>query len=176
VILIIASVVLGYGIYKQRSERPGGGNGQLVLVQSVTPDRTEPRVEQSSFINPSLDELDLSEEEKKALSFPNMDASDQEKQSHSELVKSIATSSPYLDISGCVVAEPIVFKIKQGETFTVRNGDDVAHAMVFDKEHRFDVAPRNTKNIVADFGHGPGIYGYACDLIPRIMGLILVTP
>lgn len=112
--------------------------------------------------------------EQNVLQVPAENATDEEKQRHFDLAVSLARESQALEITNCK-ANPIVLKIENGKSFTVVNKDSVEHALVLTPELRFVIPAESPKTIAADFGKGPGLYGYGCDGIPRLMGLFLVT-
>ena len=149
-VLTVLAIVLGYLIWLQ--------------PPPVTPGAQEKEV------------LSISSEEERVLQTPGPDATEEERRTHFELALRLATRTDFLDISACKVVEPVVFKVVERETFTVRNDDDIEHVMIIDEEHIYPVPAKGTLELVADFGNNTGLYGYGCDDVPQAVGLILVEP
>lgn len=117
----------------------------------------------------------LTPQERAALVTPARDASDEEKRRHFDLVVPLATRAEFLDITDCL-GNPIVFEATQDRGFSVKNSDDENHTLQLSEERFYTVPAGGTKDIVADFGFGPGVYGYGCDNSTGAAGVILVTP
>lgn len=154
VFLIVVAVMLGYMIFQQ--SRP----------------KSTDRIEKAGAAQALFQ--DLADKERAVLNVPSQDSTQEEKQQHFELVLRIAKEADYLDISQCIPS-PVVFKVKNDERFTVKNPDAVEHTIGLDPDHIFSVPAQSTKTIVADFGHGAGLYGYGCDASTKAVGLFLVA-
>jgi len=96
------------------------------------------------------------------------------KNNHIDVVRGAAKEAPYLDITKCEIADPVVLKIKESEGMKVRNQDSVTHTLVLDADTKFIIPAGATEQIKPDFLHGPGIYGYGCDEMPYSVGIFLV--
>ena len=132
----------------------------------------------SNRIFSSLDKLDISFEERERLVLnpPKDDASAEEKKNHFLIAQSIAKEAPYLNITTCKRGNPLVFKIKDGEEFVVKNEDSIEHTISMGANQNFRIAAHSTIAILPEFKIGPGIYGYGCDASENEVGMILVTP
>lgn len=164
VLLVVIAAGLGYFIYKKSLTEPASVEvGEDQVTASRPPQ--------------SLQDLEgvASEEEVAVLNAPGPDATEEERRSHFLLVQKAAKASPYLDITKCSIAQPVVFEVKDGATFTVKNEDTIEHGIVIDAEHTYRIPAGETKDIVADFGKGPGVYGFGCDSVPHAVGFFLIS-
>ena len=119
--------------------------------------------------------LGLTAEEAEVLQRSGQDTSSEEKRLYFELVQSIAQSAPYLDVSKCVIVQPVVFRVRQGESFSVRNDDTIEHTISLLAGEQFTVPAEGTIDVSPDFQEGPGVYGYRCDTVSSDVGLFLVS-
>lgn len=168
-ILLGVAVVLGYAIYRQTMAPP-------LSEEKAAPPESVPSAQAPEIVQPQNTGDELTEEQRAVLATPAPNASEAEKQKHFQLAQSLAKSASYLDITKCSLAEPLVLKIEQGRKFIARNEDVVEHVIVMDAKRTFSVPSKGTKEITADFGHGPGLYGFGCDTVPHAVGMFLVTP
>lgn len=159
VVLVGVAIILGYFIYQQRLQK-------------------QPTQEPQQPLSPQPQQVDkypsyASEED--VLVFPGEDASAEVGRRHLDLVRRIAKEAEVLEMdSGCTM-NPVVFRIQEGEEFTVKNSDSVDHELVVNPEHVYSIPAGQTQQVKADFGKGPGIYGYACAFVPHTVGIFLVT-
>ena len=103
------------------------------------------------------------------LSFPGPDASDEEKQAHSELVFSMAQDTDVINITQCE-ADPVVARMAVGGSVTFKNSDDGAHVIRM-LGADYEVAANSEILVTPDFSNGTGVYGYGCDSVPGGAGL-----
>jgi hypothetical protein len=96
------------------------------------------------------------------LIIPPPNAPESEKIAHFEIVKQYAREAEQLSISNCT-PDLAVFKTTLGKTFTVTNKDNSPHQIQISPSHLYDVPANGSLEIIADFGHGAGVYGYGCD-------------
>ena len=170
VLLVLVAIILGYSIYKQRFGTGSSGKSEQIKEQASVDSSSE---SQNPYL-PSAEELGITSEELAALDFPTSDASINEKNNHIDVVRGAAKEAPYLDITKCEIADPVVLKIKESEGMKVRNQDSVTHTLVLDADTKFIIPAGATEQIKPDFLHGPGIYGYGCDNMPYSIGVLLV--
>lgn len=116
----------------------------------------------------------LNADEKIALTPPAQNASEEEKKRHFDIAVKLALQTDNLDLTNCN-SGPVVLKVKQKQNLMLVNKGSVKRVMIFDEKLQFEIPEKSQKQIVVDFGHGPGLYGYGCDLIPNTSGLILVS-
>ena len=149
IVLVIFGIILGYFIFQQPSAEDLGENE---------------------------DNLVFSSDEGNVFKFPGPSATKEQQRAHFDLARSLATRTDVLDISMCDVTtpNPVVFKLVEGETFTVRNNDDVEHTMAINEDHAYVVSAKGTLDVLADFGNGSGLYGYACDRESVVAGLLFI--
>jgi len=147
--LVIFGIILGYLISQQPSAEDLGENEENLVSSS---------------------------DEGNVFKFPGPSATREQQRAHFDLARSLATRTDVLDISMCDVTAPtpIVFKLVEGETFTVRNNDDVEHTMVVNEDHAYVVSAKGTLEVLVDFGNGSGLYGYACDKESIVAGLLFI--
>ena len=165
IVLVFIAVALGFLIYRK----------QMPSI-SRQPSPTSPTTGQmpSESVSDETAKRELSAEEQAALTPPSRDASSAEQQDFLTLISRLAKESKFLDISGCF-ANPLVFRVKFKSSFTARNSDKVDRVIVFDEKNQFIVPAQETKEIKADFGKGPGIYGMGCDSSTGARGMFLIT-
>lgn len=113
--------------------------------------------------------------EKQQLLKIRQDSSQEEKQRHFDLVQKFAQDVAYLDITGCA-PRPFIIRLKDGKEFGVKNADGAEREMGIDPQHIYTIPARSEKKIKADFGHGPGVYGYGCDKSQDAVGMLLIIP
>jgi len=176
VTFILIAVILSFAIYKQRSYETDDILFQRRFLSDTSPDSIadnspKPTPTQSGD---NLDELSIEELESLVLDPPEKYASNEEKERHFSIVQRIAKSAEYLDITKCNVASPVVFKVKDGEAFIVKNDSSVEHTISIHDNQIFSIAAHSTKSIQPDFKIGAGVYGYGCDSSPREVGMLLV--
>ncbi|MDP2735599.1 MAG: hypothetical protein Q8P12_05330, partial [bacterium] len=151
VALILIAVGLGYLIFQQYS--PASEQGQ--------------EQEQGS---------ELSGDAGRVLTTPGPDATEEERIAHFELARRMAQESDVLDLSACSLADPVVLKLTEGQSFAVKNDDEQPHTMVFNENTMHQIPAGGSIELTADFEMGPGLYGYGCDSVPRAVGLLFVEP
>ena len=159
VLLALVAIVLGYLIYQQQFSEESTSQESL----------TRSGIEQTPQ-KKSTDEI------VEVLNIPPPDASQEEKQKHFELALREAKEASYLDITQCTLAAPVVFKVREGESFEVRNNDTEPHTIIINPENTFTIPAKESRDIAPDFVQGPGLYGYACDNVPRAVGMLFVEP
>lgn len=155
--LVIIAVVLGYKIYQQQIQIPPtastGDQSQNISEAPLTNQAT-------SAPASTIDNA----ERQKLFSFPGPDATEAERKSHSDLVNKLGNqfaSSTFLDITGCQ-PNPIVYRVKLGGSFRVKNSDQIDHTLSTDKKTVVKAGSDTTISSTA-IGDKPGDYGYGCD-------------
>ena len=159
VLLALLAIVLGYLIYQQQFSEES--------ISQEPPARSG--IEQTPQ-EKSTDEIP------EVLNIPPPDASQEEKQKHFEIALQEAKEASYLDITQCTLAVPVVFRVREGESFEVRNNDTKPHTIIINPENTFTIPAKESRDIAPDFVQGPGLYGYGCDLTAHSVGLFLVAP
>ncbi len=117
---------------------------------------------------------ELTPAEQEVLKTPQRNATEAERKAHFEKVIPLAKEAEFLDISTCL-GDPVVMRIKQGGKFTVRNNDTREHIIQMNEKLQFAVPAEGSKEITADFGFGPGTYGYGCDNSAGAAGIFFVN-
>lgn len=97
-----------------------------------------------------------------------------EKEAFYKIAAENAVPSDFIDLGGCD-PKPSALKVTQNKTFTVRNNDAAFHILVIDPGREYLIPAGGVKEITADFGKGPGIYGFGCDESEEAVGVILIT-
>lgn len=159
IIVVIVVLVLGYSIYTQRAS---------FFSQEKESNQVPPTSFDSTALGLTLEEAELLQRSETGRSI-------EESRSRFTLAQRLAQSAPYLDITSCVVAKPLVFKATQGESFSVRNDDTVEHTIIRSTGEQFIIPAEGTIDISPDFQKVPGVYGYRCDNGSQNAGLFLVT-
>lgn len=154
---VIIAFILGYAIYNQ--------------LQGKAPQQTQEEKQEETSTTPSVSR---SPEETELLQVPGENATDEERQQHLEGVLEVARSSDTLNVSSC---NPDIFalRVKQGETFTIKNDDTQEHTVVLNEDHIYKIPSQGSTEVEVDFGRGPGIYGYGCDTSGRAVGFLVVS-
>lgn len=153
--LVVVAVVLAVLVYKKN----GGGS----YVER--PQANFPASGQQSLVVPGSGDV---------LSAPGPNATEAERQAHGQLVASSAVETKSIDLTSCQ-AKPLVSRFREGAEITLINNDPVPHVMVFNPSLTFPVPAKSSSKIKANFGYGPGIYGFGCDQSPMAVGMILLT-
>lgn len=160
-ILFGASAVLGFKLVELLTARDNSRKAAARQDAFAGEDRVFPR--------------EITEAEHAALRTPPEGASEEEKRQHFDAVVPLATRAQFLDITRCL-GDPIVFEVFEGETFMVRNNDDADHTIQISRDTRFVIPAGGELGVNAEFGFGPGVYGYGCDNSAGAAGIFLVTP
>ena len=163
-ILVLVGGVLGYAIYQ---------SGALKSEQA-TPARQGQTGTSVSAPSTSTERTGLSGEERAALNPPGEDASEDERQRHTDLVFKLATDTDVLRISNCEPS-PVVMRVVNKREFIVRNSDLTDRTIFIDEERQYVIPAQGETVLPADFGKESGIYGYGCDLSNKGVGVFLVT-
>jgi hypothetical protein len=114
----------------------------------------------------------LTQDQKFILGLNKSDAS--AKKANYDLISRTAQESKILEIKDCEV-RPVVLKVKLGASFKAINHDLTDHVIATDIEHRYRVPAGQGVDLLADFGHGNGIYSLTCDNSDSLSGLFFVT-
>lgn len=162
-ILVVVGGILGYAIYQSGA-----------LKGTPTPTRQDQTGTSVSAPSTPTERTELSEEEKAALNPPGENASEDEKQRHTDLIFKLATDTDVLRISNCEPS-PVVMRVVNKRDFTVRNTDSTDRTIFIDGERQYVIPAQGETVLTADFGKASGIYGYGCDLSNKGVGVFLVT-
>jgi hypothetical protein len=173
VLLILGAAFLSYRIYERYTPSEKGEEKILSQEQS-TSINPEQKTAQGPGQQLNMRE-DLSPNEQLALQTPGPSASEEERANHFRLVQSIAKPAEFLDISDCK-ADPVVLKVKDQSKFTVRNTDNADRKFVLSQSKFIIIPALSDTELTADFGLGPGIYGFGCDNSFSPIGLLFVEP
>ena len=104
---------------------------------------------------------------------PPLEGSYAEKEEHLELAIKLAAETESLNIKDCF-GDPVVFKTKLGQQFTIKNLDSEDHLIAFNKDHIYHLPALGEATITAEFGFGSGVYGFSCDESSNATGMVLV--
>ncbi|TSC78247.1 MAG: hypothetical protein G01um101429_861 [Parcubacteria group bacterium Gr01-1014_29] len=159
IVLVFASVVLAYFIYKNSFP---GENGEVSQVVKNGGNVGEVANNEQS-------------DERAALSFPGPDASPQEREQHSMAVAKIAQDTDILVIKqGCKI-QPVVTKIKRGDSITIRNEDSINRTLSWGPQQRVTVPAYGEEKLVPVFST-TGDNRYGCNLVEdRAVGIFYVV-
>lgn len=133
--------------------------------------------ERESFAAPApstAQQRELSADERALLKTPPQGATETEKAAHFAIVNRLARTAEFLDLSACY-GSPLSFRVVEGAEFSVKNNDTVAHTLQISPEHIYTVPAKEEKKLTAQFGKGPGVYGYGCDNSPDARGILFVV-
>ena len=155
-VLVVIAIVLGYIIIKQ---------------QSITP---QVSTDNSTATAPTTNQLSAAEEIAAVLNFPGPNATDAEIKKHLDLVDKLGNESTILDISGCK-PNPVVFRIRLGANFKVKNSDQIAHVIYTYKELTINANSEQSLDS-ASVSSGLGNRGYSCDNGKTTVGVIQIIP
>ena len=103
----------------------------------------------------------MTDDERLILYPPAVDASKSAKQKHAQTVKKLAKEGSILEIKNCQPT-PLVLQVKIGSKFIVKNSDSVAHTILIDEEHQYQIPANGNIEVTAQFKYGTGDYGYVC--------------
>lgn len=164
-VLVVVAAGLGYLIWEN-------GN-PIVATPGYTP---QPQPKQTQNNQQTAFDCDKYNFNTKVMLSVTNSSSDEEKFCHYQYAISQAKNVTTVDISGCD-PDPVVLGTKEAAIFKVVNNDPEKRRIVFDPEHSYQIQAKSSMNIKADFGNGPGLYGYGCDLGKGgATGMIFVAP
>jgi len=155
-VLVGVAVSLGVAILKGPTGHTRESKGERSAVALTAPRR------------------DLSADEKILLKTPPQSASETEKAAHFAVVNRLARTTEFLDLSTCF-GNPLAFRVQEGAIFTIKNNDTVEHTLQISQKYLYTVAAKGERKLTANFGFGPGVYGYGCDNSPDARGILFVT-
>jgi len=155
IVLAVIALVLGYVLWRQARPAVAPALSTEILLESTSPGASNT---QFDVLNP-----------------PSPDASPDEHARFFEEVQRLAREADFVDISDCT-PNPQVLQVKYGSTITFRNQDTAEHTITHNPQYQFVIPPGGTKEVAADFGRGPGLYGYGCESSSGAIGMILITP
>ena len=167
-VFAIVGLGMGYLIYQQQTgfiyskKQKASSSQQLASLQENI---------KTPSSNVTYNEID-------ALKWPSPDASTEEKQRHADLVQKVAKRGEFLDLTKNCKIQPAVLRVKVGDTFTVRNNDQMKHAIEIDKKNVFSIPAAGVKKITVSrkiFPFGQGNYGYICDSKQGVAGIFFVS-
>ncbi len=161
--LVITAIVLGWQIWQttRTSKTP--------LTTVTTPAPSASPIVTASSSPTSADD------EKQLLNTPSQTSSQADKNTYAQLVSKYVKAVDNFDIKNCS-PQPLAAQVKDGMIFTAKNSDSSPHTLLLDSAHRYQIPAKGQLKITANFGHGPGIYGYGCDQSTGAVGIFLVTP
>ncbi|MCH7730570.1 hypothetical protein IID21_03530 [Patescibacteria group bacterium] len=165
-ILVVVGGVLGYAIYQSGAAKRGQPASTTQTPATSTTGTTTTSVSRT-----------LTADEQAVLSFPGSNASEAERQRHSDLVNKLGNESGYafLDITGCQPL-PVVYRVKQNGTFVVKNTSSIEHTIQLDRATTIPAASEKTLKVSEAIGENLGNYGYSCDGSTGPVGVIQVAP
>jgi hypothetical protein len=155
IILVLAAVILGVNLYKQRNPAQPTSTPNPSTTNQLLPDT-------------------LTEDERILLAPPPAEASQGAKDLHAATVAKLAKSAPYLEIKDCK-PNPLVLEIKQGSDLEIRNNDGVKRRLIFDEENDAIIEPNDKTTIKVEFKYGSGDYGFVCEGV-GLTGFLHITP
>lgn len=165
IVLVVTALTLGVFIINPSGLKlPSFENkaSKSELEQDSVPDTPKSR----------LMPANLTEEEKKLLTVPSPDASEEEINAHIALGEKLAKEGDTLEITDCK-PKPLVLRVKEKTNFKVLNNDKIDHTLIIDDDHKYPISAGETTEIKADFGKPPGLYGYVCEGV-GLTGFIFV--
>lgn len=172
-VLAAIAVILGYKIYQQQRAYQQVG----LTNQSSQPTKQPSGVRASPKASPSPQAQQPSAAEvAKVLKFPGANATEAERKNHSDLVNKLGNQfggAAFLDISGCN-PNPVVYRVKQGGTFKVKNSDQTDHTIYTSIRNTI---PANSEKTLESktIGDNMGAYGYGCDGSSGTVGIIQIV-
>lgn len=172
VVLAVIAVILGYNIYQQQT----GGTATLPNTQPSKIQSAPQTGGNQSSTQPTTQKRELTAEEKQVLTFPGPNATEAEKKTHTDLVDQLGNKSGYavLDISGCAPF-PVVYRIKQGGSISIKNSDKVDH--VINTARKVTIKADSTQTVNSkEIGDNLGEYAYACDGSRSSVGILKIIP
>lgn len=178
VVLAVIAVVLGYKIYQQ----------QLAYKQTAPKNQSttgqQSGVKTTPKLSPKPSPLSQSQQTSAAelaevLQFPGPNATEAERKEQSDLVNKLGNQfggATFLDISGCN-PNPVVYRVKQGGSFKVKNSDQTEHTFYTDPGRKTKI-PANLEQTLTSkaIGDNYGDYSYNCDSSTNPVGIIQIVP
>lgn len=122
----------------------------------------------------SIDSID--KKSVSVLNFPGPRASASERQSHFQLASKTAVQSNTLVINSCTNPSPLVLKLKNNQKFIIKNSSKKPYTLVLDPKNKILMPAEKDTLATAAFNKGPGLYGYSCEGMNKVVGLFYVTP
>lgn len=158
VLLLIASIVLGYVLYQRLTATPTATQQEEISPETEplgSPSESSPsaRIYSESYL------ATLTPDERSVLALKRDSES---MKANQELINKVAKTAEVLDISQCEPV-PLVFKIDESAQFQIKNNDSVEHRIVIGSSFKKVIPAGSTETATADFGHSFGVYGATCD-------------
>ena len=139
-IFVALVLLLGYLIYEQLDLK--------IFQEDVS------RVDEAA-----RDDFSLVTSEDRVLQWPLETAPDEEKQSHAELIRSLAQRTEVLFITKDCAISPVVLQVGFGESIVVQNQDSLPHTLSQQAaELNITIPAGQEQVIIAEFPAGPGNY------------------
>lgn len=164
IILIIIAIALGCLIYQKKKSQPPISMKEGNVVSNNQQANSYPLPE------------DLTDEERALFPPPANDSSEAEQREFHNKVSIAAKDTGSLDITRCERPVPLVLKLTEDQKFTLVNNHTDERELVIDPEHIYKVPAGGETALEADFGKGPGIYGYGCGQSGRAVGILFIVP
>ncbi len=158
IVLCLVALIIGFLIYKQKYPTK-----LTETSSSEVTDKTGQKLSDEQYL----------------FSIRN-NSTEEEKQRHYQFAVNIAQSSPVLKLAECK-STPLVWRVANNSQIKIQNDNNIDVVLTFNSTHSYAVSANSSKLIKAEFGNGPGLYGYGykCTLpsgeVPG-NGMVLVTP
>lgn len=175
IVLAVIAIVLGYKIYQQTLAN------KTVSTTEQPQSKTKPQPTSRQITIPATPQTQQpsAAEVAEVLKFPGPNATEVERKKHSDLVNKLGNQfggATFLDISGCN-PNPVVYRVKQGSSFKVKNSDQIEHTIYTDPIRQTKISANSEQTVESkNIGVNNGDYGYNCDSSTNPAGIIQIVP
>lgn len=93
-----------------------------------------------------------------------------------EIIQSASVQTDIITFSDCI-ASPLISRVTQGKTITLKNNDSIEHTILLDDKHTYPLEPKSSISMTVDL-ENQGLYSYSCDgetSSPKSGGILFIT-
>ena len=164
ILLTVVAVYLGKVIYDKSFSSP---KGQPKATQTITPSPTQNISSQPPWLS------NLSDVERSLFNIPSTQASEEEKNKHSDLILKNTYTSSELNIMKDCQPSPLAFPVDKTLSFTAKNTDSVTHTLKIGEKGQYTINPGATSTITLE--KKGTILAYGCDFYNTV-GFLVTAP
>lgn len=167
ILLAVLAVYLGKVIYDQSFSSP------------KSPSQTTPIAKPSPVLNTQSQKppwiANLSALEQSFFNIPSSNASAEEKQAFSDLLKKNSRTSSEIHITANCQPSPLVYSVNKAITLNVTNADTVNHTIVMGEKEQYSIVPASSSAIEIGTDKRGLILSYGCDNY-GLVGFLITAP
>ena len=165
ILLAVLAVYLGKVIYDVSFSKKGSPN----VTQTIMPSSSPTSNQRAPWI------ANLSALEQSFFNIPSSNASTEEKQAFSDLLKKNSRTSSEVHITANCQPSPLVYSVNKAITLNVTNADTVNHTIVMGEKEQYSIVPASSSAIEIGTDKRGLILSYGCDNY-GLVGFLITAP